>query len=85
MEAIDIEVLTPERVHETLSRHMLTDGMSLVLDLAQSDGVHLKDEITGRSFIDFFGFFASNAIGLNHPKMRGRFGLYETPYRSGAV
>ena len=62
--------MTPDRVHKTLSEHMLADGMALVLDLEKSDGVHLRDEVTGKSYIDFFGFFASNAIGLNHPKMR---------------
>ncbi len=70
MEAVATNIITPERVHETLRRHMLTDGMKIVLALEHSNGVHLKDSITGRSFIDFFGFFASNAIGLNHPKMR---------------
>ena len=75
MEAVDTVALTANRVHETLSKHLLTDGMSLVLDLERSQGIHLRDEITGKSFIDFFGFFASNAIGLNHPKMRSDAGF----------
>ena len=75
MEAVDTALLTPDRVHETLSAHMLTDGMALVLDLENSSDVHLRDEITGKTYLDFFGFFASNAIGLNHPKLRSDTGF----------
>ena len=63
-------MITPERVRPVLSRHILADGMEMVLDLEHSDGVYLKDQVTGRSYMDLFGFYASNAIGMNHPKMR---------------
>ncbi len=69
METLETATITPEHVRSVLSKHMLTDGMNLVLDLTQSEGVYLQDLVTGRTFIDFFGFFASNAIGMNHPKM----------------
>ena len=70
METLETLMITPERVHATLSRHMLADGMNMVLDLSQSEGIYLKDQVTGRPFMDLFGFYASNALGLNHPKMR---------------
>ena len=63
-------MITPERVRPTLSRHLLTDGMEMVLDLEESDGVFLRDQATGKNFMDLFGFYASNSIGMNHPKMR---------------
>ncbi|MFK7848166.1 MAG: L-lysine 6-transaminase [Rhodothermales bacterium] len=70
MEAVDRSLLTPNEVHKTLKSHMLVDGMQMVLDLENSKGIHLVDQKTNKSYVDFFGFFASNAIGMNHPKMR---------------
>ena len=61
--------VTPDVVQEVLSRHMLTDGYHMVLDMEKSRGVHLFDAASGSAFIDFFGFFASNALGMNHQKL----------------
>ncbi|MDX1740813.1 MAG: L-lysine 6-transaminase, partial [Rhodothermales bacterium] len=61
--------VTPDAVQEVLSRHLLTDGYHMVLDMEKSRGVHLFDAASGSAFIDFFGFFASNALGMNHPKL----------------
>jgi len=60
----------PDRVQEILNRHLLVDGYPLILDLERSEGSRLVDEQTGRSYIDFFTFFASNPLGMNHPKLR---------------
>lgn len=54
-------------VHDILRKHMLVDGFDIVLDLEKSNGVTLVDEITGDEYHDFFTFFASSPIGLNHP------------------
>lgn len=59
-----------EKVRDTLSRYMLTDGLPLILDMKRSQGVHLVDAKTGRTYFDFFTFFASSPFGMNHPKMR---------------
>jgi L-lysine 6-transaminase len=56
-------------VHATLGRHMLADGFEIVLDLDRSQGSYLVDAVTGRRYLDFFTFFASNPVGMNHPKM----------------
>ncbi len=61
--------ITPDRVHETLSKCMLADGFDLVLDLEKSSGSHIVDAKTGDVYTDFFTFFASSALGINHPKM----------------
>lgn len=58
-----------DRVHETLARHLLVDGFPLVLDLEKSRGSWIRDRATGREYLDFFSFFASNPIGFNHPRM----------------
>lgn len=59
-----------ETVHATLGRHLLTDGYSIVLDMEHSQGVRLRDAATGKEYLDFFTFFASSPLGMNHPKLR---------------
>jgi L-lysine 6-transaminase len=59
--------ITAEEVIPTLSKYMLADGFEIILDLDKSNGVTIVDEITGDEYHDFFTFFASSAIGLNHP------------------
>jgi L-lysine 6-transaminase len=54
-------------VHKVISKHMLADGFEIVLDLKRSKGIKLVDEISGDEYIDFFTFFASSPLGLNHP------------------
>ncbi len=54
---------------EILSRHMLVDGYPLVLDLQKSQGCRIVDKKTGKTFLDFYSFFASSPVGMNHPDM----------------
>ncbi|MCV7219513.1 L-lysine 6-transaminase [Mycolicibacterium elephantis] len=56
-------------VHEVLSRSMLLDGLDLVLDLERSAGCYLVDARTGVRYLDMFTFFASSALGMNHPAL----------------
>ncbi|MGV0802453.1 aminotransferase class III-fold pyridoxal phosphate-dependent enzyme, partial [Mycolicibacterium elephantis] len=51
------------------SRSMLVDGLDLVLDLERSAGSYLVDARTGARFLDMFTFFASSALGMNHPAL----------------
>ncbi|MGE2720874.1 L-lysine 6-transaminase [Mycolicibacterium celeriflavum] len=59
----------PDDVHAVLSRSILADGMDLVLDMRRSSGSHLVDARTGERFLDMFTFFASSALGMNHPAL----------------
>ncbi|ELP44869.1 L-lysine aminotransferase, partial [Mycobacterium avium subsp. paratuberculosis S5] len=59
----------PDRVHEVLSRSILTDGFDFVLDLDRSRGSVLYDARDGRRYLDMFTFFASSALGMNHPAL----------------
>ncbi len=61
--------ITADRVHSVLAASILVDGFDLVLDLTRSHGVHLVDERDGTSYLDMFGFFASSALGMNHPAL----------------
>ena len=61
--------ISPDNVRKILEKHILTDGMDLVLDLEKSKGSYLVDAKTGKQYLDFFTFFASNPLGMNHPKI----------------
>ncbi len=51
-------------------QHTNAEGMMpMVLDTQASGGMDLVDEQSDRAYMDFFGFYASNAVGMNHPKM----------------
>ena len=62
--------ISPDKVHETLAKHMLVDGFDLVVDLKKSQGNFIYDSRSGKRFLDFFTFFASGPVGLNHPAMQ---------------
>ena len=61
--------LAPAQVHETIAAHMLADGFDLVLDLDASCGSTLVDARDGTAYLDLFTFFASSALGMNHPAL----------------
>lgn len=61
--------IAPDRVHETLRRHLLVDGFDLVLDTARSRGSWLVDARDGTRHLDLFSFFASAPLGMNHPAL----------------
>lgn len=63
--------LEPRDVHQVLSRSILADGLDLVLDLERSTGSCLVDARTGERYLDMFTFFASSALGMNHPALAG--------------
>jgi len=65
--------VSPAEVHEVLGRHVLTDGMKLVLDLRRSRGSRLVDARDGTTYLDLYTFFASAPLGINPP------GLVEDP------
>ncbi len=52
-----------------LRRHMLVDGFDMVVDLRRSRGSRIYDSLHDRTYLDFFTFFASSPVGLNHPDM----------------
>lgn len=61
--------LTPDEVHGVLRASLLVDGFDLVLDLEQSHGRRIVDLRDGTAYLDMFGFFASSALGMNHPDL----------------
>lgn len=67
--ATDTSALAPADVHDILRRHLLVDGFDLVLDLSASVGSTLVDARDGTAYLDLFTFFASSALGMNHPAL----------------
>jgi len=63
-------MIDPKNVHETLKRHQLADGFSMVLDLDKSHGSWLFDSRENVEYLDFFTCFASWPLGYNHPGLR---------------
>ncbi len=61
--------VTPEDVHATISTWMLADGFPFVLDPVASQGSTLIDARDGTRYLDLFTFFASGALGMNHPAL----------------
>ncbi|NUN09378.1 MAG: L-lysine 6-transaminase [Ignavibacteriaceae bacterium] len=61
--------INADQVHTILKRYMLVDGFDIILDLKRSHGSFIVDEKTGDEYLDFFTFFASNPLGMNHPKV----------------
>ncbi|MBZ0199103.1 MAG: L-lysine 6-transaminase [Ignavibacteriaceae bacterium] len=69
-DVIDLNHHIPaDKVHETIAKHMLADGFDIVLDTEKSQGTKIVDGKTGETYLDLFTFFASNALGMNHPKL----------------
>src|SRR5258708_30726542 len=59
----------PADVRDVLARSILADGLDFVLDIDRSSGSYLVDARTGERYLDMFTFFASSALGMNHPAL----------------
>jgi L-lysine 6-transaminase len=57
-------------VFDVLKRHILVDGFHLVMDLDKSQGSWIVDARDGKRYLDFYTFFATTALGHNHPALR---------------
>jgi L-lysine 6-transaminase len=66
----DQHQVSADQARDVLGRHMLVDGFHLVVDLEKSRGSRVFDSASGKWYLDFYTFFASSPIGINHPKMR---------------
>ncbi|HTP14142.1 MAG TPA: L-lysine 6-transaminase [Bacteroidota bacterium] len=62
-------VIAPTEAHASMSKHMLVDGFDLIVDLRKSQGAYIFDSRSNKRYLDFFTFFASGSVGMNHPRM----------------
>jgi L-lysine 6-transaminase len=58
-----------ENVIDSLKNQILVDGYDFVLDMQKSGGNFLFDIRNDKRFVDFFTFFASMPISMNHHKL----------------
>ena len=65
-----VAAIAPSEVHAVLGRRILADGFDIIFDFERSHGSFVHDARSGREYLDFLTFFASNPIGYNHPKMK---------------
>jgi L-lysine 6-transaminase len=70
--SIDSAVVPPAKVLEVLGKHLLVDGFHLVVDLEKSRGSRLHDSSSGKTYLDFYTFFGSCPVGINHPRLMTR-------------
>src|ERR1700716_1842217 len=61
--------IAPNNGRDVLARSILADGLDFVLDIDRSSGSYLVDARTGERYLDMFTFFASSALGMNHPAL----------------
>ncbi len=62
-------VISPTEAHASMSKHMLVDGFDLIVDLRKSQGSYIFDSRSNKRYLDFFTFFASGSVGMNHPNL----------------
>lgn len=62
-------MIAPQFVKSTISKHMLADGMDIIVDLERSKGSWLVDQRNGDKYLDCFSMFASMAVGFNHKRL----------------
>ena len=60
--------ISPTQVLPILKEYILADGFKMVLDLEQSEGCYIYDSLNKRKVLDLFSYFATKALGHNHPK-----------------
>ena len=61
--------VSAKEVRNILSKNILADGFSPIMDIEKSKGSYLVDQVTGDSYLDMFSMFASASVGYNHPKI----------------
>lgn len=59
-------MITATDVKTIIGRHLLADGMDIIVDLEKSKGSWLVDKRNGDRYLDCFSMFASMAVGFNH-------------------
>ncbi len=62
-------MINPNNIKAVIGKHLLADGMDIIVDLENSTGCWMVDKRNGDRYLDCFSMFASMAIGFNHEKL----------------
>lgn len=65
----DHQKLTPADILPLMKQYVLADGFKFTIDLDKCHGCYVYDSLNKRELLDLFSFFATNALGHNHPAM----------------
>lgn len=60
------------KVKDTIGKHVLADGFDFVMDIENSHGSWIHDQVSGKNLLDMFSMFGSASIGYNHPYLLER-------------
>lgn len=72
-------MINASNVKRIIGKHLLVDGMDIIIDLENSKGSWLVDKRNGDRYLDCYSMFASMAVGYNHPELvalQDKLGLY---------
>lgn len=58
-----------KEILSVLKKYILEDGFKFTIDLEKCHDCYIYDSLNKREILDLFSFFATNALGHNHPKM----------------
>jgi len=61
--------VAPDQVFPILKDNILVDGFHMVIDLEKSHGSVIHGALSGKDYLDCYGYFATLPVGHNHPKM----------------
>ncbi|MGD2069617.1 MAG: L-lysine 6-transaminase [Gemmatimonadota bacterium] len=56
-----------DQVFPILRQNILVDGFHVVIDLEKSHGAVIVDALSGKEYLDCYGYFATLPVGHNHP------------------
>lgn len=61
--------LSPAEALQTIKSRVLADGYQFIIDPTRSRGARIYDATSDRHYLDFYGFFAAQPVGYNHPRL----------------
>jgi len=61
--------VSAKKVKSSLNKHILADGLDLIMDVEKSSGSWLVDQRDGSKHLDMFSMYASGSVGYNHPSI----------------
>lgn len=68
---MSIETIESTDILSILKQYILEDGFKFTIDLEKSHDCYIYDSLNNREILDLFSYFATNALGHNHPDMLG--------------
>ncbi len=65
-------MIEANKVHQELGKHILADGLPIIMDIEKSHASYIVDARNGEEYLDMFSMYASSSVGYNHPYITSR-------------